>query len=102
MPRKGKITPEEWKAAMTRYKYEVAAELGLKAKLNRVGWRNMTTEECGRIGGRMGGRLGGEMVKRLIARAEEAMIQGQTPAPSRPAPPEPASAKTPERRWPEK
>ncbi|MDI3280852.1 MAG: small, acid-soluble spore protein, alpha/beta type [Bacillota bacterium] len=100
MPKKGKLTPEEWKAAMTRYKYEVAAELGLKAKLNRVGWRHMTTEECGRIGGRMGGRLGGEMVKRLIARAEEAMIRGQKPTAPHPAPPDPAPSETQERSWP--
>ncbi|MGI6035028.1 MAG: small, acid-soluble spore protein, alpha/beta type [Limnochordia bacterium] len=49
--------------AMERFKEEVADELGLLDKANRIGWNNMTTKEAGRVGG--------EMVRRLIKKAEE-------------------------------
>lgn len=32
-------------------KYEIANELGLGDKLSQVGWRGLTAEETGRIGG---------------------------------------------------
>jgi hypothetical protein len=51
-------------------KEQIAHELGLSQKINAVGWSNMTSGECGAIGGRMGGKLGGQMVKRLIEIAE--------------------------------
>jgi len=59
--------------ALDRMKYEVAGELGLLDKINTVGWGNMTSRECGRIGGRLGGRLGGQMVKRMVEFAKEHM-----------------------------
>lgn len=58
---------------LDRFKYEVAEDLGLRAKIAELGWPNMTARECGRIGGRMGGRIGGQMVKRMIAFAERHM-----------------------------
>ncbi len=58
---------------LDRTKYEVADELGLTDKIRRVGWPNMTSRECGSIGGRIGGRLGGQMVKRMIEYAESHM-----------------------------
>ena len=34
-------------------KYEIAGELGLSEKVNKVGWGGLTAEETGRIGGLM-------------------------------------------------
>ena len=45
------LSPEE------RLKYEVARELGLLPKLQRVGWAGLSTAESGRIGGLVGARL---------------------------------------------
>ncbi|QNO16709.1 alpha/beta-type small acid-soluble spore protein [Alkalicella caledoniensis] len=38
---------------MERFKYETAEELGLADKVRQVGWENMTTRECGMVGGMM-------------------------------------------------
>ncbi len=56
-----------------QWKYEIADELGLRGKIIEVGWGNMTTRECGKIGGRMGGHIGGQMVRRMIEFAETHM-----------------------------
>lgn len=53
------------------WKYEVADELNLRDKIARVGWGEMTTRECGSVGGRMGGRIGGGMVRRMVEFAEK-------------------------------
>jgi len=58
---------------LDRMKYEVAEEMGLLDKIKAIGWGNMTSRECGLIGGRLGGRLGGQMVKRMIEFAEANM-----------------------------
>jgi small acid-soluble spore protein F (minor alpha/beta-type SASP) len=34
-------------------KYEIAAELGLEEKVDKLGWSGLTAEETGRIGGIM-------------------------------------------------
>ena len=64
---------EQLRGNLDRMKYEVANELGLLDKIKTVGWGNMTSRECGRIGGRLGGKLGGQMVKRMIEYAEAHM-----------------------------
>lgn len=58
---------------LDEWKYEVADELGLRDKIADVGWGDMTTRECGKIGGRMGGRIGGQMVRRMVEFAEQNM-----------------------------
>ncbi len=65
----------ELRANLDRMKNEVAHELGLADKIRTVGWPNMTSRECGRIGGSLGGRLGGQMVKRMIEYAEAHMAE---------------------------
>lgn len=40
-----------------RLKYEVAQELGLLPKLQKVGWAGLSTAESGRVGGIVGARL---------------------------------------------
>ena len=42
-------------------KYEVAEELGLLEKVERCGWRGLTSRESGRIGGIMGKRKRAQM-----------------------------------------
>ncbi|MGI6364454.1 MAG: small, acid-soluble spore protein, alpha/beta type [Bacillota bacterium] len=59
---------------LDRFKYEIAEELGLKEKIDSQGWANMTSRECGRIGG----RIGGNMVKVMIRHAEQ-MLANNNP-----------------------
>lgn len=67
------ITESNYEDILDKKKMEVAEELGLKEKIENVGWGNMTTKEVGKIGGQMGGQIGGQMVKKLIAMAEAQM-----------------------------
>ena len=56
-------------SVLDQFKYEVADELGLSAKIESQGWGNMTSRECGHVGG----RIGGSMVKTMIRRAKESL-----------------------------
>jgi len=56
-------------SVLDQFKYEIASELGLKEKIDSQGWANMTSRECGRIGG----KIGGNMVKVMIRNAEKMM-----------------------------
>ncbi|ACX51747.1 MULTISPECIES: alpha/beta-type small acid-soluble spore protein [Ammonifex] len=60
--RKKALVPEA-QPALERFKYEVAEDLGLADKIAREGWGEMTSRECGLVGG--------NMVKRMIEYAEE-------------------------------
>ncbi len=66
---------DELEANLERMKHEVASELGLADKIRAVGWPNMTSRECGQIGGRLGGPIGGQMVKRMIKHAEAQLAE---------------------------
>ena len=59
-------------SVLDEFKYEVASELGLTDKIQSQGWANMTSRECGHVGG----RIGGSMVKTMIRRAEENLKNG--------------------------
>lgn len=61
------------------FKYEIASELGLLERLEATDWGQLTSQECGAVGGRMGGR----MVRVMVRRAERDLLrQGEaTPAP---------------------
>lgn len=52
---------------MQEFKYEVANDLGLVEKINEIGFPNMTSRECGLIGG--------NMTRRMIAFAKRNMPQ---------------------------
>jgi len=54
---------------LEQFKWEVADELGLTSKIKSQGWENMTSRECGHVGG----RIGGSMVKTMIRRAKESL-----------------------------
>ncbi len=47
-------------------KYEIAEELGLLEKVERLGWKGLTSRESGRIGGIMGKRKKTEQKKKDI------------------------------------
>lgn len=54
--KKGKkeLTPAQ--KADLAMKYEIAAELGLAEKIEKEGWKGLTSRESGQIGGIMGKR----------------------------------------------
>lgn len=52
---------------LDRFKYEVAANLGLLEKIKEEGWSELTSKDCGASGG----HIGGHMVRVLIRNAEE-------------------------------
>lgn len=56
-------------SVLEQFKWEVADELGLSSKIQSQGWENMTSRECGHVGG----RIGGSMVKSMIRRAKESL-----------------------------
>ena len=62
----GNILPQ---TVLDQFKMEVAEELGLSSKIESQGWENMTSRECGHVGG----RIGGSMVKAMIRRAKESL-----------------------------
>lgn len=61
--RSNKVEVPEAKAAMDRFKTEVASELGISLKEGYNG--DLTSKEAGSIGG--------EMVRRMIKKQEESM-----------------------------
>lgn len=59
-------------------KYEVAEELGLLEKVERCGWRGLTSRESGRIGGIMGTRkTGGAKADRSGQSGQSGHLKGQ-------------------------
>lgn len=58
---------------LDQWKYEIAQELGLYNQIAERGWPEMTSRECGRVGG----KIGGNMVKVMIRFAEEQLGGGQ-------------------------
>lgn len=58
--------------ALDQFKYEVAGELNISPEYQTGYWGNIPARECGAVGG--------HMVRRMIAAAEQSLIQGQTAA----------------------
>ena len=65
--RANRVEVPEAKAAMDRFKTEVASELGVNLKEGYNG--DLTSKEAGSIGG--------EMVKKMIMKQEQQMSSGQ-------------------------
>lgn len=57
------------KLAWERYKSEVAGKLGLKDKIDSVGWDSLTAAECGKIGGKLATRLGDNLLRKILQSA---------------------------------
>ncbi len=55
-------------------KYEIADELGLLEKVERLGWRGLTARESGRIGGLMGRRKTAERKRKKQTKRTESDI----------------------------
>lgn len=70
MPRRRRKLVPDAEPALDRFKYEVAEDLGLADKIRRVGWGDMTSRECGFVGG--------NMVRRMIRYAEDKMSGDRT------------------------
>lgn len=64
--------------AMDKFKYEVATELGINPEYKSGYWGNISSRECGAVGG--------HMVRRMIAAAEQSLMnqQGNFAEPSSP------------------
>lgn len=62
-----KAVPEA-KNALRQFKYETANEIGVSIPENDY-WGDMTSRECGSVGG--------HMVRKLIEMAENQLIQGR-------------------------
>jgi hypothetical protein len=69
------VNQNNYENFLDNFKNEVADELGLTQDIENRGWREMTSRECGQIGGNMGGKIGGNMVKKMVTLAEEMLIQ---------------------------
>lgn len=76
------VNEQTYEELLDAYKYRVAQEVGLRDDIDRKGWADMPTRDCGAIGGRVGGAIGGHMVARMIRLAQESMAAGLTPPPA--------------------
>ena len=56
--------------ALDQFKYEIANEIGLTSKIQTQGWENMTSRECGSVGG--------WMTKKMVQMAEQALASQTT------------------------
>lgn len=59
---------------LDQFKYEIAQEIGVANQIQNGYWGQLTAKDCGRVGG----KIGGNMVKLMIKRAEEALINGNS------------------------
>ncbi|MCL6559174.1 MAG: alpha/beta-type small acid-soluble spore protein [Firmicutes bacterium] len=60
-------------SVLDQFKYEIAEELGITPQIDEGYWGELTSRDCGRVGG----RIGGNMVKVMIKRAEEGLAQNK-------------------------
>jgi hypothetical protein len=69
------VTPDNYETVIERHKDQETTELGISQQVQQVGWENISSRDCGKVGGRIGGHLGGQMVRELIQRAETLLIK---------------------------
>lgn len=60
-----KLVPQAYQA-LNQFKYEVAQELNINPEYKTGYWGNIPSRECGAVGG--------HMVRRMIASAEQALV----------------------------
>lgn len=65
-----KILPN---SVLDSFKYELANEIGINNQIQNDYWGEVSSKNCGRVGG----KIGGNMVKLMVKRAEEALANGQ-------------------------
>ncbi len=61
------VVPSAYKA-MEQFKYEIANELGLQSGIQNGYWGNLSSRDCGTVGG--------HMVRRMIEMAEQQLAGG--------------------------
>lgn len=67
--RKNRPVIPEALAALDRFKYEIANELNLPSNITNTGyWGNLTSAQCGAVGG--------QMVRRMIEAAQRSLVEG--------------------------
>ncbi|MGB4141393.1 MAG: alpha/beta-type small acid-soluble spore protein [Limnochordia bacterium] len=64
-----KLVPQAYNA-LNQFKYEVAQELNINPEYKTGYWGNITSRECGAVGG--------HMVRKMIASAEQALASQAT------------------------
>lgn len=64
-----KLIPQAYHT-LNQFKYEVASELGINPEYKTGYWGNISSRECGSVGG--------HMVRRMIAAAEQELIRKQS------------------------
>lgn len=72
MSQDGRLLPHE---TLDKFKWEVARQEGLHEQILLTGWPEISSRDCGRVGGRIGGR----MVKVLIRQAEQRLADALDP-----------------------
>lgn len=70
--RSNRILVPQAQAAMNRFKYETAAEVGLNVTEGAY-WGNFTSRDCGAVGG--------HMVRKMIQQYESQLAGGAAPTP---------------------
>ena len=65
--KRNRIMVPEAAQAMETFKYEMASELGINPEYETGYWGNISSRECGAVGG--------QMVRRMIAEAEQSLNQ---------------------------
>jgi small acid-soluble spore protein D (minor alpha/beta-type SASP) len=65
--RKNRIMIPQAAQAMDQFKYEVASELGINPDYESGYWGNISSRECGAVGG--------HMVRKMIAAAEHSLMR---------------------------
>ncbi|MDA8234622.1 MAG: alpha/beta-type small acid-soluble spore protein [Clostridia bacterium] len=61
-------------STLDKFKYEIAEELGITPQIENGYWGRLSSRDCGRVGG----KIGGNMVKVMIRKAEEALLNAPT------------------------
>ncbi|MHB8170022.1 MAG: small, acid-soluble spore protein, alpha/beta type [Thermincolia bacterium] len=70
--RSNQILVKNARNAMDQFKYEVAQEVGIANQIQGGYWGNLSSRDCGAVGG--------GMVKKMIQLAEQ-QLAGRTPTP---------------------
>ncbi|MGI6148717.1 MAG: alpha/beta-type small acid-soluble spore protein [Firmicutes bacterium] len=79
--KKNRIMIPQAAQAMDAFKYEVASELGINPEYQTGYWGNISSRECGAVGG--------HMVRKMIAAAEQSLMEQQGGFAAQPQPPTP-------------
>lgn len=71
------VTANNYEEVVDLHKDQISQQLGILPRVEQVGWENISSRDCGKIGGRIGGHVGGQMVREMIQRAESILAGRQ-------------------------